>query len=419
MLAIDYLVPGVGTQEFAEGLGHDFLVIDEAIEVTALGVFDSGADGLNRDLTSELWVRDANDVGTLLVSASFTMGTPGLLHNSNRIKSLPTPLVLEPGAYTIVGRGYGAGEPNGNTGGPGPDLKPINDGGGRIEFVGGARWGGGGIGGAVGLPQNIDSGPPVRYAAGTFAFRTEPPPKLVWRISSSGEDLIFEWESKLGKVYDILSNTDLSNTPAEGWPLFREDIPGTPPLNVVTSLRPPDEARYFVLVERDGPPLFDDNFESGEGDWVSEVNDPNGNTTWELGTPAGSSGPMSGANGSVNAWCTNLGNYGPDSDITLRSPAIDLSPAPGAVLACDLFRDADGFADTASICFVRASDQGPLGAPLAIDMIVIDGDWVNQTFPVPPEALGEIIQIEFKFMSDNSDDDFSGLSIDNVSVRFE
>ena len=419
MLAIDYLEPGVGTQNFTEGLGHDFLVIGEAIEVTALGVFDSGADGLNRELTSELWVRDDNNLGTsLLASLSFVPGAPGLLHHSNRIKSLPTPLVLEPGAYTIVGRGYGADEPNGNTAGPGPDLKPINDGGGRIEFVGGARYGGGGIGGAVGFPQNVDGGPPVRYAAGTFAFRTEPPPKLFWRISSSGNDLIFEWESRLGKVYDILSNDDLSDNPAAGWPLFRGDIAGTPPLNVETSLRPPDEKRYFVLVERDGPPLFEDDFETDKG-WTAIVNDANGNTNWERGTPGGSTGPLTGADGSANAWSTNQGDYGPDSDIALRSPVIDLTGIPTAELSLDAFRDADGFADTASVRFLDATGLTQLGFEHPIDMTVFDGDWTNLVIPVAPEALGESVIIEINFISDNSEDTFSGLSIDNVSVSAE
>ena len=76
--------------------------------------------------------------------------------------------------------------------------------------------------------------------------------------------------------------------------------------------------------EKEGPPIFEDDFETDKG-WTAIVNDGTGNTVWERGTPAGTTGPLSGADGSANAWCTNLGDYGPDSDISLRSPSIDLT----------------------------------------------------------------------------------------------
>jgi len=36
--------------------------------------------------------------------------------------------------------------------------------------------------------------------------------------------------------------------------------------------------------------------------------------------------------------------------------------------------------------------------------------------PVPPEAIGETVLIEWNFISDNTEDTFSGLSIDDVRV---
>ena len=126
---------------------------------------------------------------------------------------------------------------------------------------------------------------------------------------------------------------------------------------------------------------------------------------------------FTGAGGSDNAWCTNLGDYGPDSDISLRSPAIDLTNLPGALLSFDAFRDADGFADEATVRFLRADDQTQLGADVPIDMTVFDIDYLNVEVPVPAEAIGESILVEFNFLSDGGGDLFSGLTRDNISVK--
>ena len=424
LLAVDYLTGGIGTQSFGEGLGHDF-VVNEPISVNALGVFDSGADGLGLELSAELWQRDDagtpevfnDDTGTQLATLLFTPGDPGFLHNSNRFKALPNPITLEPGAYTVVGRGYGNAERNGNegTGGPRIDHKDIDEGDGLILFVGNSRFGGGGVGNQA-FPASVDGGPPVRYSAGTFAYKPAQVDHFYLRITASGDDLVLEWDSKFGKVYDILSSTDLSATPVENWPVLRGDIPATSPLNTETILRPPDDERYFVVVEKDGPPLFEDDLETDKG-WTAIVNDANGNTNWERGTPSGSTGPLTGADGSANAWSTNQGDYGPDSDISLRSPVIDLTGVPTADLSFDVFRDADGFGDTASVRFLDATGLIQLGFRQAIDMTVFDVDWSNLVIPVGPEALGQSIIIEINFISDNSADSFSGLSIDNIRLN--
>ena len=161
---------------------------------------------------------------------------------------------------------------------------------------------------------------------------------------------------------------------------------------------------------------FSDDLESGLGDWTCFVIDEGGETAWELGAPAGSTGPLAGADDSVNAWSTNLADYGADSDISLRSPAIDLSALASATLTFEAFRDADGFGDFARIRFLRASDQVQLGADAQIDMALIDEDWVTLSIPVAPEAIGETILIEWNFTSDSSPDAISGLYIDNIDV---
>ena len=151
-------------------LGHDF-VVNSTITVTSLGVFDSGADGLSRTLTSELWSRsESGNDGTKLASLDFTSGSPGTLIDSNRFKSLDPPLFLEPGDYTIVAYGYGSGEKSGHEGfgGPGSEFKTLDDGGGAISFVGSSR-----LGTAPGnFPSILESGSVNYYSAGTFQFGT-------------------------------------------------------------------------------------------------------------------------------------------------------------------------------------------------------------------------------------------------------
>ena len=129
-----------------------------------------------------------------------------------------------------------------------------------------------------------------------------------------------------------------------------------------------------------------------------------------------STGPIAGADDSANAWSTNIGDYSPDASIALRSPAIDLSALPGALLNLDVFREADGFGDVAFVRFLRADDQTVLGDPASIYMTVFDTEWTSIEIPVDPAAIGETILIEFNFQSDSSADAFSGISIDNVSI---
>ena len=87
-----------------------------------------------------------------------------------------------------------------------------------------------------------------------------------------------------------------------------------------------------------------------------------------------------------------------------------------AELTFKAFRDADGFGDSAVVRFLRAADFVQLGAETALDMTIFDVDYTNLEVPVPAEALGENVIIEWNFVSDGSADNFSGLSIDDIEV---
>ena len=168
----------VGTQSFAGALGMDFEVL-RPIQVTELGCFDSGANGLSRTITAVLWSRNPNGTpattaddlaGVVRSSQIFNAAAPGTLVGGQRFKTLPNPVTLLPGSYTMVAYNYGATEPNGNS------LafnSGTQDGGGALRFVGTSRYGVTTPPASVAAswPGTPDGGPAAQYAAGTFRFR--------------------------------------------------------------------------------------------------------------------------------------------------------------------------------------------------------------------------------------------------------
>jgi hypothetical protein len=274
-----------------------------------------------------------------------------------------------------------------------------------------------GINGIVALGDTENGSPPVNPIGAII--ETEDVHNFSVANGDGDETIDFEWNSFASEVYTVVSSTDPEN---DGPPTSWEPVEGlqvlsaTLPLNQHSIARPDDASRFYHLLASPAPSLFSDDFESGAEGWTTIVNDENGATQWELGRPEASTGPNAGADDSANAWTTNIGDYGPDSNISLRSPAIDLSGLPGAQLNLDVFRDADGFGDIATVRFLRAEDGTLLGDPATIDMTVFDTEWTSIEIPVDGAALGETILIEFNFQSDSSPDAFSGISIDNVSI---
>ncbi len=234
-----------------------------------------------------------------------------------------------------------------------------------------------------------------------------------------GDTLVFKWKGFTDEVYSVVHSDDPAANPDPSvWPAWPglQGLSAESPLNRHAVGRPPGSRRFFALVAEPAPPVFYDDLESGPGDWVAIVNDPEGATNWELGTPAASTGPLTGADDSTNAWSTNLGNYGPESDISLRSPVIDLTGIEAAVLSFAAYRDADVEGDRAEISFLDGQGLSPLGRIFELEMGTIDSDFVRQEIEVVPEALGQRIIIEFRFISDSTPDAYSGLTVDNVMV---
>lgn len=247
-----------------------------------------------------------------------------------------------------------------------------------------------------------------------------PPIPIALNVEPSGDDLVLSWNSKASKLYDILSSTDPEGNPDPSqWPVLLADIEPTPDRNTEVIPRPADPVRFYVISEKAPPPFYFEDFESGENGWVNVNVDGNNNTVWELGTPT-NVGPSSGANGSANAFGTNIdGPYALEADIRLRSPAIDLTDPSitGVRLTFDQFKDIEPMFDDGAIRVLKASDDSILGE-IASGIDGMTPDWESFSANLPTEAIGEMIKLEFEFASDDFDPagGLPGWYIDNVAL---
>lgn len=250
----------------------------------------------------------------------------------------------------------------------------------------------------------------------------EPPVPPELRIARSGTDLVFTWDGVFGKRYDLVT-TDAAglSAPPGGWTPVETDLAAELP---VTSRVHPWDGRpeaYFAVIERDGPPMFTDDFEADLGWTTGGIAGDAPGTAWERGVPDWNFGPTAAHSG-TRCFGTNLaGDHTADADVWLRSPVIDLrDPAiRGARLRFHQFRDTDSGMDLGS---VRILDPGAGDAPLAgVDALFTDiggagAAWEELVADLPAEALGRRIRIEFRFAS-NGDPSYAGWYVDDVVVE--
>jgi hypothetical protein len=181
-----------GNQGYTGNLGMDFDVL-APIYVTRVGAYDGRqevpvvgqlGDGVQPidevapivgDLVDsfliEVGIFDRN-TQTLVAGTFATVTGLDPLDGKSRFVDIAD-VFLGAGQYSIVARGYSDANKNGNAG-IGGTPPSINDGGGLISFVGGARYGL--EGNVFAFPTTLDGGPANRYDAGTFEFVAVPVP---------------------------------------------------------------------------------------------------------------------------------------------------------------------------------------------------------------------------------------------------
>ncbi|MEZ6121331.1 MAG: lamin tail domain-containing protein [Pirellulaceae bacterium] len=200
-----------GRQNFGGAVGMDF-VVHSPIFVTSLAAFDSRSDGMRSSITVQLWSRNDGDTpdtpsddqgDQILAESTFTEESPGDLIGGSRFKTLAEPLRLEAGAYTIVASGYSSAERLLNGAASGAGM--VNDGGGRISFVGSSRFGNA----ADEFPRTIDVHQ-HQYGAGSFQFHFETDVvfheadgEYAGKLANSGERITLR--DNLGGLIDTVS----------------------------------------------------------------------------------------------------------------------------------------------------------------------------------------------------------------------
>jgi Secretion system C-terminal sorting domain len=110
-------------------------------------------------------------------------GTEGTLEGNHRIKNI-TPVLLPPGNYAVVAKGYNETEHNGNSYSGGGPYTAGNTGGGAISFSNEASYGPDNPDGFGYPASSVNVGDAHLFLAGTFKFTKDVtcPPPVVTRV---------------------------------------------------------------------------------------------------------------------------------------------------------------------------------------------------------------------------------------------
>lgn len=116
------------------------------------------------------------------------------------------------------------------------------------------------IAGASAVNYTFDE---IRVGTSVFSVTGQPDPLV--QISRNGTSYDFSWPCHSGKIYDLLSSTDLSTAPAT-WAVYDPDGPGgnapysgiiaTVPGNVLSAVAPSGSTRFFVVAEKNTASAF-------------------------------------------------------------------------------------------------------------------------------------------------------------------
>jgi len=251
-------------------------------------------------------------------------------------------------------------------------------------------------------------------------------PTFVLTIDQDGANLDLTWNSQAGKVYDLISSTDLS-IPRASWPVWdsNENIPASGSgTNLLTIPLPPsDPTRFFAVLEKDPLPFYEEDFEADDGGYTLKVAGATG-SSWEHGDPDSTSpggDVLTGNGGSTNCWGTNLGladagEYIVPTETCLRSPVIDLTGVTGAELTfaetLDLQDD-----DTAVVNIINATtDDVILAAVYTADDSgeVSLAAWKDVPAIDITAAVGQMVRIEWCLSGTTPE--YLGWYIDDVKV---
>lgn len=258
------------------------------------------------------------------------------------------------------------------------------------------------------------------------SFSPDPPPFNL-TITPNGTNFDFSWDSQPGKIYDLLTSTDLA-TPIAGWPIYndgvmlRGNIPATGSTTTLTDVLPSGPRRFFAIREETAPPLFFADFEGDDNGGFTTSK--TAGSDWQWGTPAstGFGGTVNSGNGVPasfgKCWGTNIGTPGfytdPTIETCLISPEIDLTEVAGAELRFAHVMDFPGD-DEAILRIVNADTNIVIQSIAFTDDDDTNADWSSSGPIVLPVDV--TIRLEWCFSGTGAAfDDYMGWYIDDVWV---
>jgi len=243
-----------------------------------------------------------------------------------------------------------------------------------------------------------------------------PPRPFALTVTASGENLDFEWPSKNGSFYNLYSSTDLT-VPQESWTLVEGTIPGTPDTNTKSILQP-ETTTFYYLEEFVPPPLFEEDFEGGDGGFTVVTD---AGSDWEFGDPdsSGLGGDiLEGNGGSTNCWGTDIGNpgeYAVPTTTKLRSPVIDLTGVAGAELTFAEALDLE-LNDSAVVNIIEEASDTVIAAAI---YTAADGDINSAAWGGVPAinlAAGVGMKVRLEWVFTGGTLEYLGWYIDDVIV---
>lgn len=172
----------LGNQNYSDNLGLDFNV-NSAVSVSALGAFDSGADGITTDIEVAIYNLDTALFVTSFVNFNGSTATGGSAYVFKTI----SPTILAAGHYSVIGRGFNSIDQNFNTNGSGQNnASPISFDslGGALTNVG-SRYGGGANPSAATIFAPLSA-----FGAGSFVSANSVPEPASWTLMLGGLGMV-------------------------------------------------------------------------------------------------------------------------------------------------------------------------------------------------------------------------------------
>lgn len=159
--------------------------------------------------------------------------------------------------------------------------------------------------------------------------------------------------------------------------------------------KPAADGAFYRIVALPKPPIFAENFETGAPGWTHGGN----GDSWEVGVPV--NGPAAAFQG-TNVYATSLtGNIQPFSSCYLRSPSINLAGIARATLTLEEWRNVDPD-PTFHGTIVNVLDASTLSVISQLSLQAgSSGGWQPLVLPLPPQALGKNVVLEFRLYCDN------------------